>query len=136
MTHKINDISVKNVKTHKHLGVILDQNLKFDAFCDLLVKNSFKKWSILKKNYKYADGITFLNLYKTHILSVINYCNIACVPNSGQFNRIERVQKKCTKFICFKFYENNSSYENRFKYFGLKSYKSRKATNIQILINF
>ncbi len=49
LTHKINDISVKNVKTYKHLGVVLDQNLKFDAFCDLLVKNSFKKWSILKK---------------------------------------------------------------------------------------
>ncbi len=66
MTHKINDISVKNIKTHKHLVMILDQILKFDEFCDLLVKNSFKKWSILKKNCKYADGITFLNLYKTY----------------------------------------------------------------------
>jgi hypothetical protein len=83
--------------------MILDQNLKFDEFCDLLVKNSFKKWSILKKNCKYDNGIT---------------------------NKIERVQKRCTKFICFKFYENNSSYENRLKYLGLKSYKSRKDIRI------
>ena len=62
--------------THKHLGVILDKKLKFNFNVEKLITKTFRKWGILKFICKNHDFETYLSLYKTFILPVLEYSNV------------------------------------------------------------
>ncbi len=49
-----------------------------------------------------ADGNTFLKMYKTYILSILENFKLGFYTNLSNTNRIERVQEKVTIFICNK----------------------------------
>ncbi len=100
-TYQINGNPINTVQEHKHLGLIFDSKLNFNQHCDMIVNKARKKFGFLKSLCKYVDGITFLNLYKTYVLPILESNLICWVLNKTQFNRIEMVQK-ITKFICKK----------------------------------
>ena len=129
--YKINNIFIKQVETHKHLGVIIDNKLTFNSHCDYIINNAYKKWAIIKRFCKRANFMTYLNLYRTYILPIIEYCSISWCPNQNQTNRIESVQRNITRFICYKLNLFDVDYKTRLEILGLKALDSRR--NIKIL---
>ncbi len=73
-----------------------------------------------------ADGNTFLKMYKTYILSILENCNLGFYTNLSNTNRIESVQKKVTTFICNKLAKYYLNYEHRLKYLKLNTLQNRK----------
>ena len=64
--YKINNDYIESVRTHRHLGIILDYKLNFNDNIDNIVNKSVKKWSTLKHICKKAYSLVFLSLYKTY----------------------------------------------------------------------
>ena len=104
----INGTKVSLIICHKHIGVWYDEKLTFNNHCDFIISKALKKFHLLRVICKNVNGNTFLNLYKTYILPILEYSNLSWIPNNGQSKRIETVQRKITKFICYKLGKNNA----------------------------
>jgi hypothetical protein len=90
------------------------------------VNKALKKFSMLKRLCPRADGNTFLKMYKTYILSILENYNLGFYTNLSNTNRIESVQKKVTTFICNKLGKYYLNYEQRLKYLKLNTLQNRK----------
>jgi len=123
--YTINNVEIETVDRHKHLGVIIDNKLSFNEHIESLVNKALQKLSMLKRLCSSADSKTFLRLYKTYILPILENCNLAYYTNITNSNRLESVQKKVSSFICRKlgYYELN--YEERLKLLKLNTLKNR-----------
>jgi hypothetical protein len=100
----INNKIIKTVANHKHLGILLiyDTKLCFNFRWDYIVSKAYQKFGFLKTICPRIDAQTFLHLNKTYILPILEYSNLCFTPNKTQIHKIEKVQKKITKFICDK----------------------------------
>ena len=130
-SYKIENANINIVNKHKHIGVIYDSKLNFNFHVDMIVQKALKKFYILRFLCKRVDGQTFLKLYMTYILPILEYTNLCLTYTKSQCDRIEKVQKRITKFICFKLKKCLLKYEERLKFLKLHSLKKRR--EIQIL---
>ncbi len=96
-----NNTSIDKVCYHKHLVVIYDEKVSFNDDHDYYFE-SFQKILIFKNNLLQIGGQTFLKLYKSYILSVLEFSNLYLTPNIFQIKSFKKVQKKVTKDVCFK----------------------------------
>jgi hypothetical protein len=98
----LNDEMIPIKSSHKHLGQKFNNNLSFSEQTEYIVNNCQKKWGFLKKLCKYANHEIFLRLYKTYLLSLLEYANLCWIPSNIQNAKIESVERHISKFICYK----------------------------------
>ena len=128
--YQLNGIPVRNVLYHKQIGVSYEKNMTFDIHVNEIVAKALKKFGFCKFICKRVDPKTFLRVYKTYILPIIEYSNLCLVYNKTQLDRIEKIQKRITKYICLKS-GFDMSYEQRLKFLEIESLEKRR--NRQIL---
>ncbi len=133
-SYTINDISIEQVNSHKHLGVFFDENLDFNLQCDKTVSKALQKWGLLKYMCKKASGDIFLRLYKTYILPILEFSCIGWSPNITQIKRIENVQRRVTKFICNKLAKFDIPYLERLKVLNMLSLEIRRKVKMLIIV--
>jgi hypothetical protein len=104
--------------------------MSFNAHIDMIVEKALKKFSTLKILCKRVNGMTFLRLYITYILPILEFSNLSVVLTQTQSDRIESIQRKVTKFICYKLSKNHLSYEERLRYLKINSLKKRRIVQI------
>ena len=118
--------SIEKTDSHKHLGVTYDSKMSFNGHTSDIIKKSFSKFNFLKQVCKRVNGLTFLQLYKTYILCIIEYSNSCWVPNKSQSDQIERIQRRITDFICGKLGKYDLTYQERLEFLDLKTIKNRR----------
>jgi hypothetical protein len=89
-----------------------------------------KKFSILKILCKRVNEVTFLRFYITYILQILEFSNLSVVLTQTQSDRIESIQRKVTKLICYKLSKNHLLYEERLRYLKINSLKKRQIVQI------
>ena len=114
--YKLNDNIIKSVDFHKHIGVFYDRKMSFNIHIDNIAEKSLKKFYLLKHICKRVNGLTFLKLYVTYVLPILEIYNLSLVLNKTQTNRLESVQRSITKYICYKMNKIGLSYEEIFKF--------------------
>jgi hypothetical protein len=124
--YHINGTSISKVDHYRHLGLIIDEKLTFNNHVDKLIIDINRKWSFLKKICPNVDGKVYLTLYRSYILPLIEYCNLAYFTNNTNTIAIEKIQKRISKFVCFKLKKPNLSYIERLKLLKLNSIYHRK----------
>ena len=129
--YKITDISVKKVDIHKQVGVTYDSKMSFDHHLNEITAKAIKKFGLLKFICKRVDTKTFLRLYLTYILPILEYSNLCLTYNKTQSKRLESVQKRITKYICVKEGNLELKYEQRLNHLKIESLEKRR--NKQIL---
>ncbi len=77
---------------------------------------------------------TFLTLNKSYILSILEYSNLCFIPTKTQILELERVEKKFTKYICYKMKSLGLCYEKRLKLLSMQSLENRRILQILIVI--
>jgi hypothetical protein len=127
----IDTVDVESVKQHKHLGLIFDDKLLFNAHTDYLITKAYKKFYTLKNCCKNVNAETLLKMYCVYVLPIIEYSNCCWTPTNTQIEKLEKIQKKITKSICKKLNRNEINYEDRIKLLNLKSLSFRR--KIQLL---
>ena len=71
-----NNIPVKKVNEHKHLGIILDPKLSFSAHIKTAISKSRKGIGLLKCLSKYLPRSTLNELYKLHVRPHLDYGDV------------------------------------------------------------
>ena len=71
-----NGIVVKAEEEHKHLGLILDKKLSFNSHINAQIKKANKGVGAIKCMSKYAPRSTLEQVYKSHVRSHLEYCDI------------------------------------------------------------
>ena len=71
-----NNIPVKKVNEHKHLGIILDSKLSFSAHIKAAISKARKGISLLKYLSKYLPRHTLSELYKLYVRPHLDYGDV------------------------------------------------------------
>ena len=71
-----NDIPVKNVNEHKHLGIILDSKLSFSAHIKSAISKARRGIGLLKYLSKYLPRHTLNELYKLYVRPHLDYGDV------------------------------------------------------------
>ena len=124
--YTIGDKNVELVNNHKHVGIIYDNKMSFNLHIDMIIAKALKKFYTLKTICNSIDGKTFLKLYVTYILPILEYSNLCLTLTESQSIRLEKIQRKITKFLCFKLNQNVFNYEERLKFLNIQSLEKRR----------
>lgn len=92
--YTINNCNILSVDSHKQIGVIYDNKLCFNSHTDMIIAKALQKFGTLIYICNKVSGYTFLRLYKTYILPILEYCNLSVMYNKTQSDRIESVQTR------------------------------------------
>ena len=94
----LNGEDIKSVLSYKYLGVTLDQELNFAMYVRNMIKRLRFKSILLYRSRKYMSKPVLLRVYKSHVLPVIDYCDILYAgTNVVVLDTLQRVQNKCLK---------------------------------------
>ena len=121
--YTLNGINIECVNSHEHLGIILNDKMCFDDYVDKIVKKSFIKWAMIVQYCKSVNSNVLLKLYTSYVMPIIEFASLAYYLNITNLERIEKIQRKVTKFICYKMQKSNLSYEQRLNELSLLSIK-------------
>ena len=70
------NISLREVDEHKHLGLILDTRLTFSKHIDEKVSLANKGIGVIRQLYKYLPRKSLIQIYKSFIRPHLDYCDI------------------------------------------------------------
>lgn len=85
----------------KILGVIFNKQLKWNAYCDSIIKKATSRLYVLRtmKNFIYKDEL--ICIYNSLIRSIIEYASeILLNTDLNVINKLESAQNKAHKIIC------------------------------------
>ena len=96
----MNDITLRNVKQEKDIGVIVDDQLKFEDHIYEKVKKANNMMGLIRRSFIHLDKEMFLNLYKALVRPHLEYANVIWHPTKiKDITAIENVQRWATKYL-------------------------------------
>ena len=112
------------------LGVLFSSNMSFSAHIDMVVKKSFRMLGFVRRTMKEVHDVNVLKiLFNAHVRSHLDYCSPVWSPNAKcSVEKIERVQKRFVKHLCFisKITYVSTEYNNLCAIFGITSLELRR----------
>ena len=95
-----NNISIKPVNSHKHLGITFDSNAKWSSHIDNICKSALARINFLKK-FKFTFSRKTLNkIYCSFILPILEYgCEVWGGCNKGEEEKLEKVQLEAARLV-------------------------------------
>ena len=127
-----NTVDIKVVEQEKDLGVMFQENLKFDKHISLAVNKANRILGLVKRTFTYMDKSTFLYLYKSLIRSHLDSGDLIWYPVLKRHIRmVENVQRRATRLIPEL---RNLSYSERLQELNLPTllYRRKRADMIQV----
>ena len=90
----MDNIIIKIVETHKHLGIVLASNNKWSAHIDTIIQSAAKQVSFLRKlKYRFSKA-TLNKVYCTYIRPLLEYTSeVWDGCNPAESRRLEQVQQ-------------------------------------------
>ena len=117
-------IEVAHTEAEKDLGVIMDSNLSFDQHIGEMVNKANRMLGLIKRNFKYINENTFLNLYKSLVRPLIEYASpVWNTKKIYLIKQLEGVQRRGTKLIPT---ISNLSYPDRLRQLNLATLEFRR----------
>lgn len=97
---KISNVTIPVKSEAKNLGLILDNNLRFQSHVTGSIRKAITNLKILYNSKDILDQKSKLLLCNTLVLSKFNYCNVVYGPCLTAFDsgRIQKIQKYCLRF--------------------------------------
>ena len=124
--YNINGIELKQVNEQKYIGIVYDSKMSFNKHIDYIVEKTLKKINILRYLSKNLNSYTMINLYKTYLLPILEYSNKCLTLTKNHSAKIEKFQRKITRFICSKSSQFNFCYEERLVFLDLSKLETRR----------
>ena len=106
-----NDVEVKSVNEHKHLGLILDAKLTYASHIREKVSKASKGLGIIKRFSRFLSVRTLDLIYKMYVRPHLDFCDVIyhvpCISNPFDssinlkylMNTLERIQYQCALAI-------------------------------------
>lgn len=113
--YRINNSVIQQAHTIKDLGVLFDEKLSFSPHVNSIITRAFKALGFITRSLqKFSKIETYKRLYYTYVRSILEYASPVWNPYYDIYtDAIEKVQRKFTRIVCFKFQIQYTSYEMR-----------------------
>lgn len=96
-----NGRQLSRVEKYTYLGLIIDDKLAFKDHINQLVSKSYNKIYMLGKLRKYINPKIAIQIFKTYILSQLEYCNYLLIgSNNATLNKLQIAANHALR-ICF-----------------------------------
>ena len=126
----LGDSQLSSVSVIKDLGVYLSSDLNFHFHIDFITKKANRMLGFIRRVTKPFNDYTVLcTLYKSLVRSGLEYCSSIWSPSQNYLIlKVERVQKRVVKWLCFKkkILYDSSQYPSLCREFGLQPLESRR----------
>lgn len=131
---------LQNVSSVRDLGVIHDSKLLFDKHIDSIVGSALRSLGFIMRNSsQFTQAKTLKVLYCTYVRSKLEYASQIWNPCYKVYiDRIERVQKKFVKYLCFKLkcsYSSSSYIDICKKHHLIPLHQRRAIADITYILN-
>ena len=126
------DKSISTDIIMKDLGIIFQENLKFDVHISKIVASANSKVGIIRRAFHVLLKENFMLLYKSFVRPILEYCCTTWSPYLIMHHKeIEKVQKRATKLVSSL---HHLSYSSRLKKLNLTTlyYRRLRSDMIQI----
>ena len=132
-TYSLGNKQLKNVSNIKDLGVYLSSDMSFSYHVNFITKKANRMLGFVRRVTKpFKDSNVLCSLYKSLVRSGLEYCSSIWSPSQIYLiSKIERVQKRVVKWLCYKKkikYES-SQYPAHCKTFGLQPLENRRTVS-------
>ncbi|KAL1447370.1 hypothetical protein WDU94_003644, partial [Cyamophila willieti] len=103
-TYLIENTPIPRITQKRDLGVIFQNNLKFDHHINKITSKCYQVLGFIQRNAKYFNQIeTMLLLYSAYIRSKLDYaCNVWSPTTKKMIKKVEDVQAKFVRYLFFK----------------------------------
>lgn len=127
-TYLLNNVQITQTKEIKDLGVTFDDKLKFDRHVNIITRQASRNLGFLMRSTKGFNNPKCLKtLYYSLVRSRLEYASVIWNPSLTTFSdRLERLQRRFTRYLNFATSKPYSSYEQRLCYFNMSSLKHRR----------
>lgn len=113
-----------SVKTQRDLGVVITEDLKWEAHIITIVKRANSLLYTINKAFSHITPELFLKIYKTYVRPMLEYAYQIWSPYfKKDIDLLERVQRRATKMPTAL---RNKSYETRLDKLGLSTLQERR----------
>lgn len=129
-----NNVQVENVKTHKHLGLILNKNLSWTAHIDEIATKAAKRLSLLNKSKNLLSRQTLEIMYKSYVRPTMEYGSLIwhnCTASDS--DRLENLQLQAARIVTGA--PRGTSHANLYNEVGWQTLASRRE-NSQLVMFF
>lgn len=94
---------MKCVTSIKDLGVLFNSKLDFSDHIEVITKKSFRALGFIYRSSKdFTNMSTISRLVSAFVRPVLEYCSVIWSPHVEiHINKLERVQRKCCKFVIY-----------------------------------
>lgn len=122
-SYLLNGEIIKFSSLERDLGVQIDSKLNFKCHIQNVVNKCFRIYGWIVRTVVNRDSVVVLSLYKSLIRPNLEYASSVWNPLAvGQIQKLEKVQRKLTKYII----EKNTPYEKRLELLQLPSLRWRR----------
>ena len=120
----MNNVKLPEVSQETDVGVLVHSSLKPSKHCLDISRKANGVLGTISRSFHYRDRYVFLNLYKTHVRCLLEYCSPAWSPSSqADIEVIEKVQRRAVNMISGL---NSSTYEDKLRELNLDSLEHRR----------
>lgn len=134
--YKIDDTVLERTKFLKDLGVIFDYKFSFQQHITHIANRAYKMIGFITRSlYGFTALKTYYRLYYCYVRSILEYAAPIWNPYYAVYiNEIEKIQRKFTRIIAYKFNIPRGSYGSRMKCMNLTSLKNRRLIMDELLL--
>ena len=76
----MDDIILRNFKQEKDIGVIVDDQLKFEDYMYKTIKKANNMMGLIRRSFTHLDEEMFLKLYKALVRPHLDHANVTWHP--------------------------------------------------------
>lgn len=136
-TYNINGKNTTKVSVKKDLGVDIDEKVKFDSHFRTVTRKCYQTIGFIFRSTKHFKNVkSILKLYYAYVRSRLDYCCSVWNPYYIKYiDAIERVQKKFTRMLYYKFNWIKVDYKNRLRELKMHSLETRRLQLDEILLH-
>lgn len=126
--YTIKDTPIEKKTTKKELGVTFDSKESFAVHINEITKKSYQLIGfIFRSTQSFKRPASLITLYNTYVRSRLEYCSTIWNPHYEKYKeQIEKVQRKFTRMLYYRFNWIKPDYPTRLKYLKMKSLETRR----------
>ena len=96
----LNNTPIKEVKFHKHLGITLAHNLRWNKHIEILSTSCYKKLDLMKGLKFKLDRKSLETIFKSFILPCLDYGDILYSGTyDSDLNKLDKIQVEAMKIV-------------------------------------
>ena len=134
-TYNIHNVFLKELKSAKYLGVIIDKTLSWNDHCSQMLKKANSTLAFIQRNLYNCPPNVKEACYKTLVRPKLEYgCSVWDPHQQNQIDSIEKIQKRAARFVTKNYTRTEGNTKKNMDFLGWPPLRERRAKTKLLLL--